>query len=211
MSDSKATTPNPPMSQGAPAGSDPFDLAYPRELRTKEYKLLNLRRKPGNPAGSRPERLVGCGLSGGGIRSATFSLGVFQGFARQPGLLGKIDFLSTVSGGGYFGAFLGRLFSRDYIDGASDVEDVLQSKHTSRQSANPIAEERKAKFKPRVLGFLRENGRYLSPNGAGDEILAGAAILRNLVSIHLVLSVFWLTFFLAVQALRIGAESAVAG
>lgn len=212
MPDSSAVTPNPPMAQSAPAGSDPFDLAYPGALRTKEYKLLNLRRKPGNPAEGRPGQLVGCGLSGGGIRSATFSLGVFQGLARQPGLLGKIDFLSTVSGGGYFGAFLGRLFSRDYIDGSSDVEDVLQAKHSARAEAKGgEQEERKAKFKPRVLGFLRENARYLSPNGAGDEILAGAAVLRNLVSIHFVLSVFCLTFFLAVQALRIAAESAVVG
>ncbi|HEV7503720.1 MAG TPA: hypothetical protein VGS07_02295 [Thermoanaerobaculia bacterium] len=215
MPDSKAVTPNPPMVQGAPAGSDPFDLAYPLALRTKEYKLLHQRRMLGHPAEG---RLVGCGLSGGGIRSATFSLGVFQGLARQPGLLGKIDFLSTVSGGGYFGAFLGRLFSRDYIDGPGDVEDVLQSKHTVRPPSpgdDPTQtkqiEERKAKFKPRVLGFLRENARYLSPNGAGDETLAGAAVLRNLVSVHLVLSVFWLTFFLAVQLLRFGAESAVVG
>jgi hypothetical protein len=219
MPDSKAAAPNPPMTQGAPAGVGPFDRAYPGALQSAEYKLLNLRRSAVNPVESasetsrgcsRPARLVGCGLSGGGIRSATFSLGVFQGLARQQGLLGKIDFLSTVSGGGYFGAFLGRLFSRDYIDGPSDVEDVLQARH---KPSNPIAgnESDKAKFKPRVLGFLRENGRYLSPNGAGDEILAGAAVLRNLVSIHLVLSIFWLTFFLAVQALRIAAESTGAG
>ncbi|HTP85275.1 MAG TPA: patatin-like phospholipase family protein, partial [Alphaproteobacteria bacterium] len=38
-------------------------------------------------------------LSGGGIRSATFSLGVLQGLA-QKGLLEKFHYLSTVSGGG---------------------------------------------------------------------------------------------------------------
>jgi hypothetical protein len=198
------------MTQGASSGVDPFDLAYPEPLRSQENVLLGRRRKLSDSS-SRPERLVGCGLSGGGIRSATFSLGVFQGLARQPGLLGKIDFLSTVSGGGYFGAFLGRLFSRDYIDDPSDLEDVLQSKHTPRPSQGPAAgtqeeiehQKDKATFKPRVLGFLRENARYLSPNGAGDEILAGAAVLRNLVSIHLVLSIFCLTIFIAVQALRL--------
>lgn len=211
MPEPKPTVPDPPMSQGAPAGADAFDLGYPEALRAQEYKLLNLRRKTGNSVESRPEKIVGYGLSGGGIRSATFSLGVFQGLARQPGLLGKIDFLSTVSGGGYFGAFLGRLFSRDYIDGPGDVEDVLQSKHSARAEVAEVKdrkhEERKAKFKPRVLGFLRENGRYLSPNGAGDQLLAGASVLRNLVSMHLVLSIFFLTFFLAAQALRIAANA----
>src|SRR6266481_1912555 len=39
-------------------------------------------------------------ISGGGIRSATFGLGVLQGLARC-GLLDKFHYLSTVSGGGY--------------------------------------------------------------------------------------------------------------
>ena len=48
---------------------------------------------------------VGLALSGGGIRSATFSLGVVQVLADR-GLLRSVDFLSTVSGGGYTGSFL---------------------------------------------------------------------------------------------------------
>src|SRR5258707_1170322 len=44
-------------------------------------------------------------LSGGGIRSATFNLGVLQGLARHE-LLGKFDYLSTVSGGGFIGGWL---------------------------------------------------------------------------------------------------------
>ena len=48
---------------------------------------------------------VGLGLSGGGIRSAIFCLGVTQVLAAR-GLLRDVDFLSTVSGGGYTGSFL---------------------------------------------------------------------------------------------------------
>lgn len=44
-------------------------------------------------------------LSGGGIRSAAFSLGVLQGLARA-GLLLDFHYLSTVSGGGYTGGWL---------------------------------------------------------------------------------------------------------
>ena len=44
-------------------------------------------------------------LSGGGVRSGSFGLGVLQGLARA-GVLGKFDYLSTVSGGGYIGGWL---------------------------------------------------------------------------------------------------------
>jgi hypothetical protein len=49
--------------------------------------------------------LIGLSFSGGGIRSATFNLGVLQGL-QELDLLRKIDFISTVSGGGFIGAWL---------------------------------------------------------------------------------------------------------
>jgi hypothetical protein len=59
-----------------------------------------------NPARvTEPSRdLFGLSLSGGGIRSATFNLGLLQGLHRF-GLLSRLDYLSTVSGGGYIGGF----------------------------------------------------------------------------------------------------------
>jgi len=48
-------------------------------------------------------KLAGIAFSGGGIRSATFNLGILQGLART-GLLPMFDYLSTVSGGGYIGS-----------------------------------------------------------------------------------------------------------
>jgi hypothetical protein len=48
---------------------------------------------------------VGLALSGGGIRSSTFALGVVEVLARK-GMLKDVDFLSTVSGGGYLGSFI---------------------------------------------------------------------------------------------------------
>src|ERR1043166_9313002 len=44
------------------------------------------------------QELVGLAFSGGGIRSATFNLGILQGLAKL-GLLKFVDYLSTVSGG----------------------------------------------------------------------------------------------------------------
>jgi hypothetical protein len=48
---------------------------------------------------------VALAISGGGIRSATFALGVLVALARR-NLLYQFDFLSTVSGGGYLGSFI---------------------------------------------------------------------------------------------------------
>ncbi len=67
-------------------------------------------------------------LSGGGIRSATFSLGVLQAISEcdkdcctveegnksyKNSFLARFDYLSTVSGGGYIGGFLSSLFLGD--------------------------------------------------------------------------------------------------
>ncbi len=59
----------------------------------------------GEPAVSfTPHARFGLALSGGGIRSATFNLGLLQGLARL-GVLPHVDYLATVSGGGYVGGF----------------------------------------------------------------------------------------------------------
>jgi hypothetical protein len=49
--------------------------------------------------------LVGLALSGGGIRSAMFNLGILRALNKS-GLLRYVDLLSTVSGGGYIGGYL---------------------------------------------------------------------------------------------------------
>ena len=56
-------------------------------------------------SGHVPHHLIGLSLSGGGIRSATFGLGVLQAL-QELDYLRSIDYLSTVSGGGFIGAWL---------------------------------------------------------------------------------------------------------
>ncbi len=51
---------------------------------------------------------VGLGLSGGGIRSAAFNLGLLQALDAK-GVLRHVDYLSTVSGGGYVGGLMASL------------------------------------------------------------------------------------------------------
>ncbi|MEO7135999.1 MAG: patatin-like phospholipase family protein [Vicinamibacterales bacterium] len=59
-------------------------------------------------------------LSGGGIRGATFALGVLQGLAHT-GVLTHIDSLSTVSGGGYPGGWLTTWLHREAAAGRDEV------------------------------------------------------------------------------------------
>ncbi len=66
--------------------------------------------------------LCGLAISGGGIRSATFALGVLQGLAATR-MLPRFDYLSTVSGGGYIGSWL---MSWIRAQGMTRVEDGLQ-------------------------------------------------------------------------------------
>jgi hypothetical protein len=46
---------------------------------------------------------------------------VLQALARLKRLR-HVDYLSTVSGGGYFGSFLGRLFTCPYVKSVEEVE-----------------------------------------------------------------------------------------
>ena len=172
--------------------------AYPCELQRAEVALVAKRRKA---AHVKEQPIVGFALSGGGIRSATFSLGVFQALSHL-NLLGKIDYLSTVSGGGYFGSFLGRLFTRPGIQDADAVENVLVVK-----PFEPKLPEQPGPWGTEVIDWLRENGRYLAPNGAGDALLAAAAVMRNWLAIQMVMATLVLAILLFVQIVRMFAAS----
>lgn len=98
------------------------NLSAPEQLwRDERAALLRRRRQAGfGNAKARQLPTVGLALSGGGLRSATFALGLLRGLASQ-GLLARVDFLSTISGGGYAGAMLGRLVSALGIQQAQQV------------------------------------------------------------------------------------------
>jgi hypothetical protein len=174
---------------GAPAKAGARLVRYPEWLQKCEEDAIDQRRETVRAAerdvGAELPR-VGLALSGGGIRSATFSLGVLQALAKQK-LLPRIDYLSTVSGGGYIGSFLGALYARGRS--VREVESVL--------TRFPEAPE----FK-----WLRDNGRFLAPNGAGANWLAGAVLLRNWVSLLVVLApaAFFVSFL--ALGLRMGID-----
>ena len=94
-----------PRRRGSAAGT-----RYPSRSARSRRRRTPIRERAGHRAEWRTD-VTGLALSGGGVRSATVALGLLQALARH-GRLRCVDFLSTVSGGGYTGAFLGRWFAR---------------------------------------------------------------------------------------------------
>lgn len=117
-----------------------------------------------------PERAPrwGLALSGGGIRSATFCLGLTRALAAQRRLL-RFDLLSTVSGGGYLGGLIGRLFDRS----------------SSAEQARAVEQGFGADDTRWCHWWLRKGSRYLTPNGFSDALEIAAVFLRNLLALHL--------------------------
>src|SRR5437762_13516910 len=99
--------------------------------------------------GLKEKRAALC-ISGGGIRSATFGLGVLQGLARCS-LLDKFHYLSTVSGGGYIGSWLSAWIRND-PHGLDGVVEELKRRPDS--ALNP---------EPRPIRHLQEFSNYLAP------------------------------------------------
>lgn len=117
--------------------------------------IIHRRREAG---AEQDQPVIGLALSGGGIRSATFCLGLIRALAKN-GVLNKVDFLSTVSGGGYTGGMLGRLYHNKTTPQA--VEDALAKESTL------------------LLWWLRNCGRYLAPAGMSDVTQSLAQIIRS--------------------------------
>ena len=110
--------------------------------------------------------LTGITCSGGGIRSASFCLGVLQGLQSRK-TLDRMDYLSTVSGGGYIGTTLtiGMSSHGEFPFGRLDQE--------SRET-------------PEVR-HLRDNSRYLLQHGLPSVLTAKAVYLRGIMMNMLVM------------------------
>jgi hypothetical protein len=118
-----------------------------------------------------PERSALC-LSGGGIRSATFALGVVQALARA-GLLPRFDYLSTVSGGGYLGSMLSA-WIHAHPRGLEGVTADLSATCADGPTQPEVA----------PLGHLRRFSNYLSPKlglFSADGWTLIATAVRNLL------------------------------
>ncbi|MCR9121041.1 MAG: patatin-like phospholipase family protein [Phyllobacteriaceae bacterium] len=127
---------------------------------------------------------VGLALSGGGIRSASFCLGACQALADH-GLLQDVDIVSTVSGGGYTGAFI----SRQMAANPSDPTASLRNRNGPDTDA---------------IRGLRAKVKYLAPSGFAEKwsmicsLVAGMAL--NWVAPAAILCLVVLVVFLTEAA-----------
>jgi hypothetical protein len=152
-------------------------MATFQEIFEAENRAL-ARTKPDDPQTGEP---YGLAFSGGGIRSATFNLGVLQGLA-QAGLLAKAKYLSTVSGGGYIGGWLAGWIKRA-PGGMSEVQDKLGNYERHRDVDGDVAE-------PKQINFLRDYSNYLTPRKGlfgADTWAAIATYLRNVLLNQIIL------------------------
>jgi hypothetical protein len=113
--------------------------------------------------GKGPFNLIGLAFSGGGIRSATFNLGVLQGL-QELDLLRQVDYLSTVSGGGFIGSWL--------------VANVRRSAHWLGRLTDWSDS----------IAHLRAHSNYLAPRSgilSADTWNMGISWFRNAILIQL--------------------------
>jgi hypothetical protein len=154
-----------------------FDGLFSREIESasdlrfsKVVQRIHARAKEGTPRSA-------LSISGGGIRSATYALGVLQGLARRH-VLEKFDFLSTISGGGYIGAWLSSWVRRDPW-GIRGVCGQL-----STEPNDPLVPE------PQPIRHLRAYSNYLIPRlsaFSADTWALAATYFRNVLLNWLVL------------------------
>lgn len=139
---------------------------------------------------------IGLAFSGGGIRSATFCLGVLQALAGQK-RLASFDYLSTVSGGGYIGSWLSAWI---YRKGLADVQESLA------KADNVNTEKAPASSEPAEIVWLRRYSNYLTPRVgmlSMDTLTLLATWLRNvMLNLIILLGFFALLFTLPYALLR---------
>src|SRR6185437_4894901 len=137
-----------------------------------EHRFLDDASPAGGAGGQERAGRTALCLSGGGVRSASFGLGVLQGLAHA-GLLDQFDYLSTVSGGGYIGGWL----------------SAWRLRARARHEHDP-AGQLGTRTEPGVVTRLRDFIKFLDPHVGWDSAetwTLGGTILRNLLVAWMVL------------------------
>ncbi|MCO6425692.1 patatin-like phospholipase family protein [Sinorhizobium meliloti] len=154
-----------------------------------EHASIRIRRRaakvniPGDsdPGQGAPADIFGVSLSGGGIRSASYCLGALQALHAW-GLINRIDYLSTVSGGGYVGTSM--------IAGMHANREEHGEQGLGTECVFPFARPSNQNIRDcEAVSHLRDYSRFLAPRGFLDIITSTVVIMRGLtVNILLLLS-----------------------
>jgi Patatin-like phospholipase len=122
---------------------------------------------------ARDSEVSGICFSGGGIRSATFNLGILQGLASR-GSLHQFDYLSSVSGGGYIHSWLAAWLKRRTLEERDKNQRTRASQDDLRAAWNHVTyrltplpgrngSEKYQTVWPRQIQWLRRYSNYLTP------------------------------------------------
>ena len=168
-----------------PASTQERGFSFDQVFAAERQLLGNLSRSDAaGKAEGLQEELLGLALSGGGIRSATFNLGVLQGLSELK-LLQEFDYLSTVSGGGYIGSWLSAWIHR--ADQANLVDEEREKRPHHTPGVETVQEQlglhTPTHKEPKEVTFLRSYSNYLTPRAglfSTDSLAAVATYLRNL-------------------------------
>lgn len=130
--------------------------------------------------------IVGLSLSGGGIRSASFCMGALQALQSRD-LIKEIDYLSTVSGGGYIGASMVAAMTRSHENAETDCQEAGEADISADRT---FLSKNSYDFQDNEnVQHIRDHSRYLMPHGIGDILKSMGILLRGLaVNIVLVLA-----------------------
>lgn len=158
-----------------------FDPKGFEEVLAREYQTIRTRRNTfgvtsgtgtEEQAGQRPADLFGVALSGGGIRSSSFCLGALQAL-DQYGLLCRADYLSTVSGGGYIAASMVAAMNTGAEEKAREQSPTGWTFPFTAGSNSDVSDTK-------LVGHIRDNGKFLAPHGLPDIGLSCAVLMRGL-------------------------------
>ncbi len=157
-----------------------------------EEEKKYLRKKRGLTEDATVADLTALCLSGGGIRSASFCSGVLQALAYR-NWLKKVDYLSTVSGGGYIGTSVSWLLHRDWGDHDGKPVQFGTSRENFPYGTYPVwtrgddlpeespapgldHSENPGRSRGAMLRWLRQHAKFLTP-GRGINVLALVAVV----------------------------------
>jgi hypothetical protein len=174
----------------------------------EELRLIRLRRGAAasppttGPAATPPPGVVaqaqdvsafGVAFSGGGIRSATFNLGVAQGLAER-NLWPLVDYLSTVSGGGYIGTWLHGVTRSEHEragNGGANPPDRDQVFAKVKRTLLAGIDAKPGAPDADPIAFLRKYSNYLAPKTglfSADTWVGGVVWVRNVLLNQLILA-----------------------
>ncbi|HRH38999.1 MAG TPA: patatin-like phospholipase family protein, partial [Flavobacteriales bacterium] len=156
----------------------------------------------GDPSGT-----TGLSISGGGIRSASFGLGVMQALVGN-NVLERMDYMSTVSGGGYLGSALTWALHQGKGKAGTTPENFPLGHKEKHRDKDALLSKNEVETKDQdndLLDYIRQHGNYLTPTSKLGMLSFIPVVLRSMtISLLVYLGFFSVAMTLLVWVLYNG-------